>query len=75
MLGLRSAYEMVPLIILLEAVVLYIYSHDSQIVLKNLLTLTSSKAILSLFGSEFFFFFFGGCWWGGHGVTVLRRLL
>lgn len=71
MLGLRSAYEMVPLIILLEAVVvLYIYSRDSQIVLKNPLTLTSSKATLSLFSFELFF------WGGGAGdMTIVGDLL
>lgn len=69
MLGLRSAYEMVPLIILLEAVVvLYIYSRDSQIVLKNPLTLTSSKTTLSLFSSELFF---AG---GSGGYDNCRRL-
>lgn len=69
MLGLRSLYEMVPLIILLEAVVvLCIYCHDSQIVLKNPLTLTSSKATLSLFGSELFFL------GGGGGHDNVKRL-
>lgn len=47
-------YEMMPLVTLVEAVVLYDYSHDSKIVLKNPFTLTSSKATLSLFGSEIF---------------------
>lgn len=69
MLGLRSASEMVLLIILLEAVVvLCIYCHDSQIVLKNPLTLTSSKATLSLFGSELFIGEEGG-------MAMLRDLL
>lgn len=64
MLDLRNVYEVMPLTILVEAVGLCIYSHDLLIVLKNHLTLTSSKATLFFFGSEhgggFVFFFLSG---------------
>lgn len=59
---------MMYFVTLVEACVLYIYSHDSQIVLKNPFTLTRSKATLFLFGSEIFL--------GGEGgMAALQALL